>query len=93
MELTEYSIVDWQLAYERGEWTSEQFCEAFLERVKKLDHAGPKLRSVLEVNPDALEIAASLDSERHAYSFLRIAYSLTSSKTSHLHTAWRMVPS
>src|SRR6185312_11680805 len=32
-----------------------------LARIEAYDHAGPQLNSVREVNPEALEIAASLD--------------------------------
>src|SRR5437764_12041377 len=36
----------------------------YLERIHVLDQQGPTLRSVLELNPAALEIAEKLDEER-----------------------------
>ncbi len=64
MELPEYTISDLQALFDQGEWTSVRLCEAFLKRISEIDTAGPTLRSVIEVNPDALNIAALLDRER-----------------------------
>ncbi|MGC8915899.1 MAG: amidase [Thermoanaerobaculum sp.] len=50
-----------QRAFATGELTSEQLCQAYLERIAALD---PLLRSVIETNPDALAIARELDRER-----------------------------
>src|SRR5437867_11536111 len=36
----------------------------FLERIEAYDRRGPRLNAVLEVNPEALEIAEALDRER-----------------------------
>jgi len=47
-----------------GATTSVQLVEAFLERMAELDSAGPRLRAVLAVCPDAIEIAQGLDAER-----------------------------
>jgi len=64
MELPEYSIAELQTAIERGEWTSAQLCEAYVGQILDIDHAGPMLRSVIELNPDAAAIADALDRER-----------------------------
>ncbi len=37
-----------------------------LRRIAAIDHAGPQLRSVIEINPDALRQARALDAERKA---------------------------
>jgi amidase len=37
-----------------------------LRRIAAIDHAGPQLRSVVEINPDALAQARTLDAERKA---------------------------
>ena len=37
-----------------------------LQRINRVDHNGPTLRSVIEVNPDALSHARALDAERAA---------------------------
>ena len=44
-----------------GELTAHHCVELYLERIQSLD---PQLRSVIETNPDALDIAATLDNER-----------------------------
>ena len=45
-------------------FTSRQICEAYIARIQEIDQKGPTLRSVIELNPDALEIADQLDKER-----------------------------
>jgi amidase len=47
-----------------GALTSEALVRTYLSRIDALDRAGPELRAVLETNPDALAIAADLDTER-----------------------------
>jgi amidase len=64
MDLLEYSVADLQACFERGEWSAATLCEAFLERIERIDRAGPKLNSVIEINPDAAAIAEALDRER-----------------------------
>jgi amidase len=49
-----------------GRTTSEALVRAYLDRIAKIDAAGPRLRSVLAVNPDALAQARALDAERRA---------------------------
>ncbi|HET9578334.1 MAG TPA: amidase [Usitatibacter sp.] len=49
-----------------GSLTAQQLAAAYLERIRDIDAAGPALRAVIELNPDALAIAASLDRERAA---------------------------
>ena len=49
---------------EAGTFTSRQLTEAYLERIEALDRQGPRLHSMLDLNPDALAIADSLDVER-----------------------------
>jgi len=62
--LEEATIADLQAMMESGELTSKQIVEAYLARIREIDQAGPELRSVLEINPDALTIAEELDRER-----------------------------
>ena len=49
-----------------GSLTSEALTKAYLDRIAKIDDAGPKLDSVIEINPQAASEAASLDAERKA---------------------------
>src|SRR4029077_5854333 len=41
-----------------------ELTQEYLNRIQSLDRAGPSLNAILEVNPDALSIAADLDNER-----------------------------
>lgn len=59
--LIEADIISLQLAMESGELTSEACVRWYLERIERLN---PKLKAVLEVNPDAITIAVALDAER-----------------------------
>ena len=47
-----------------GRLTSARLTERFLQRVEAYDRSGPRLNAVLEVNPQAREIAEALDRER-----------------------------
>lgn len=62
----EKSIAELQRDLEARTVTSEQLVEAFRHRIKTIDQAGPTLRSVLALNPNALADARKLDAERRA---------------------------
>jgi amidase len=47
-----------------GDLTAHDLAAAYLARIHEVDHSGPMLRAVIELNPDALEIAQALDRER-----------------------------
>lgn len=49
-----------------GELTSVALTEAYLDRIAKVDDAGPTLGAVIELNPQAVADAATLDGERKA---------------------------
>ena len=49
-----------------GHLSSEQLVHRYLKRIEELDRNGPKLHSILELNPEALSIARELDLERRA---------------------------
>ncbi|MGI9090712.1 MAG: amidase [Gemmatimonadaceae bacterium] len=63
-ELEEVTLADLQRGMVSGRYTSRSLCEAYLGRIAELDRQGPMLRAVLQLNPEALAIAAALDSER-----------------------------
>jgi amidase len=63
-ELSELSIADLQEGMRSGKYTARSLAEKYLARIDALDRKGPALRSVLEVNPDALALADALDEER-----------------------------
>ena len=64
LKLEEMSLGDLQSGLASGRWTSKALVAGYLARIQSLDQAGPKLRSVIEVNPEAMAIAADLDRER-----------------------------
>ena len=61
--LLETTISDIQAAYASGELTALELTLRYLERIADIDQSGPNLNSVLEINPDALDIAEALDRE------------------------------
>ncbi len=65
-ELDEVTIAELQQAMQQGQHTARSITEAYLTRIEQTDKQGPALRSILEVNPDALQIADELDRERRA---------------------------
>ena len=60
----EATIVELQAAMQDGRLTAARLTERYLERVEMYDRSGPRLNAVLEVNPQAREIAEALDRER-----------------------------
>lgn len=62
--LEETTISELQARMGSGELTARAATESYLQRIEELDRSGPELRSVIEVNPDALDIADALDTER-----------------------------
>jgi amidase len=47
-----------------GRFTSRMLVELYLARIAALDKHGPAVNSIIELNPDALQIADGLDRER-----------------------------
>ncbi|HEX8247437.1 MAG TPA: amidase family protein, partial [Pyrinomonadaceae bacterium] len=60
-ELNEITVPQLQAKMKSGELSARRITEIYLERIREID---PKLRSVIEINPDALEIADETDRER-----------------------------
>jgi amidase len=65
-DLEETTVADLQGRMSSGRMTSAAICAAYLERIGAIDTSGPTLRSVIEVNPDAIAIAEQRDAERRA---------------------------
>jgi amidase len=63
-EFDEITIAKLQDGMEAGRFSAHALVRKYLARIRAIDAAGPSLRSVLEINPDALAIAAALDRER-----------------------------
>lgn len=63
-ELEELTISQLQDGMKTGRFTSQSLVKKYLDRIDEIDKSGPAINSVIEVNPDALSIADSLDRER-----------------------------
>jgi amidase len=63
-DLEEATIADLQARMTSGQDTARSLVEKYTARIAQLDRQGPVLRSVIELNPDALSIAGGLDAER-----------------------------
>jgi amidase len=60
-EFNEITVSELQGKMTSGEITAESICKKYLDRIQKVD---PLLKSVIELNADALDIARKLDEER-----------------------------
>ncbi|HDR7435934.1 MULTISPECIES: amidase family protein [unclassified Bacillus (in: firmicutes)] len=60
----ELNIHDIQAAMEAGQLTSKELVMYYLHRIAMYDQVGPKINSILEINPDAIFMAEALDHER-----------------------------
>ena len=58
------SLLEIQAQMQTGGLTAHTLVESYLARIEAIDRNGPRLNSVIELNPDALEIADALDKER-----------------------------
>jgi amidase len=66
VNLEELTIDDIQRGCQTGQFSAHSLTEAYLARIDAIDRHGPSINSVIELNPDALRIAAELDRERRA---------------------------
>lgn len=64
--LEEVSIAELRAGMDSGRLTARSIAGMFIARIGEIDAGGPSLRSVIELNPDALAIADALDVERRA---------------------------
>jgi amidase len=67
-ELSELSIDELRRGLQSGRFTARSLVESYLARIEAIDKRGPAMRSVIEVNPDALALADQSDEERHSRS-------------------------
>jgi amidase len=61
--IEEMTITQLQSGYKEGKFTIAGIVNVYLDRIKEIDRNGPALNSVIEINPDAGQIAAELDKE------------------------------
>ena len=60
----EATVTELQAKMQAGELTAVALTTAYLERIKELDQSEGEVHSIIEINPEALTIAAELDTER-----------------------------
>lgn len=65
-ELSEVSITDLQARLQSGKTTARDLCQQYLARIAEINAKGPAINAIIELNPDALSIADTLDKERKA---------------------------
>ena len=65
-ELDEITISDLQDGLRSGKFTARSLVEKYSARIEEIDKNGPAINCVIELNPDAVSIADSLDEERKA---------------------------
>ncbi len=63
-KLEEATIADIQRAVDAGALTYKKLTQLYLARIAAYEDGGPKLNSIITLNPDALNVAAALDNER-----------------------------
>lgn len=63
-DLEEVTITELQNGMKSGKYTALSLTKKYLQRIQEIDKQGPTVNSVIEINPDALAIAAALDRER-----------------------------
>lgn len=62
--LEEATVLDLQAAMAKGQLSSKDLVLYYLQRIATYDKQGSTINAVLEINPDAIHIAESLDLER-----------------------------
>jgi amidase len=62
-ELNGATVVDLGSRLRGGHLSVRELVEQHLDRIEALDHGGPHLLSVIEINPEAMDIADALDDE------------------------------
>jgi amidase len=65
-ELEEVTIAELQEGMKSGRLTARSIAEKYLAWIEAMDKRGAMVNSIIEINPDALNIADSLDRERKA---------------------------
>lgn len=63
-ELDEATVSSLQAAMQSGFHTARSITQLYLDRIGQLDRTGPELCAIMELHPDPLKTADSLDAER-----------------------------
>jgi amidase len=62
----EAGVREQQALMAAGKLSSHALCSQYLKRIAAVDKAGPRINAIIELNPEALQIATALDRERKA---------------------------
>jgi amidase len=65
-ELDELTVAELQSGMTAGKFSAHALAKKYLERIDDVDKHGPAISAVIELNPEALQIASDLDKERRA---------------------------
>nr|NQU91052.1 amidase [Bacteroidota bacterium] len=63
LNLEEYTINQIRQGYQNGEFKIQEVVGYYLDRIDAIDKNGPQLNAVIQLNPDAMQIARQLDEE------------------------------
>lgn len=59
--IEELTIAQLQQGYNDGKFTVAEIVNTYIDRINEIDKNGPRLNSIIIINPDALDIATQLD--------------------------------
>ena len=65
-EFDELTVAELRARIDSGRETAATLAEKYIERIEEVDRGGPRVNSVIEINPEAIDIARSLDRSRRA---------------------------
>src|SRR5262245_8907584 len=63
LQVAETTIADIHKAFKSGKLTARQVTQAYLDRIEAFDKNGPKINSIITINPNALADADKLDAQ------------------------------
>lgn len=65
-ELEEITVAELRAGLDSGRFTSQHLVEMYSQRITAIDKQGPAINAVIEMNPEAMALAAKADQERKA---------------------------
>jgi amidase len=65
-DILDAGVAEQQARMAAGTLSAQALVRQYLKRIAAIDQAGPRINAIIELNPDALAIAATLDRERAA---------------------------
>src|SRR5215831_4411985 len=75
-EIMETTIDQVHAAYQSGRLNARQLVQAYLDRINVYDKQGPKINSIITLNPNALEEAARLDKQFKQSGLVGVLYGI-----------------